>query len=189
MGTVQSLRKTTWVLLKRLFCSTFSKKRVSSQMGGREEPWCSTGVMQNKVCRWMHWKLVFTQRANNLRHSAGMRIRLLRIHLLTGQQVEREPVLAWNIQPCDAFLHSQRFDPQKLRLCAANSQVPGQLLQGCWAPGSQCEEQGGSHDTGPTKSPTFPCLSHGFCWLCTHVLLQQHGRHSDLPYTYFQMTL
>lgn len=32
-------------------------------MGGREEPWCSTGVTQNKARRWMHWKLVFTQRA------------------------------------------------------------------------------------------------------------------------------
>lgn len=42
-----------------------------------------------------------------------MRVLLLKIHLLTGQCVEREPALTWSTQPYNAFLHSQRLDPSE----------------------------------------------------------------------------
>lgn len=111
----------------------------------------------------------FFLRESNFRHSAAMRILLLRIHLLTGQHMEREPVLAWNTQPCNAFLHSQRLDPSKTEAECYNTprcQISSTEMLSTWQP---CEEQGGSHDTGPTKPPTFLCLSQGFCWLCIHV--------------------
>lgn len=87
-----------------------AKKRSVSR--GKEAR--SHGVQQ-ELCRTKpagectgSWILL---RGSNLRHSSGVRILLLKIHLLTGQHVEREPVLAWNTQPCNAFLPSQRLDP------------------------------------------------------------------------------
>lgn len=87
-----------------------AKKRSVSR--GKEAR--SHGVQQD-LCRTKpagectgSWILL---RGSNLRHSSGVRILLLKIHLLTGQHVEREPVLAWNTQPCNAFLPSQRLDP------------------------------------------------------------------------------
>lgn len=83
-----SLGKMTWVkgssaqpLAKK---GSVSRWDVARNHGAQQES-CRTKPVGECTASW------FLLRGSNLRHSSGIRILLLRIHLLTWQHVEREP--------------------------------------------------------------------------------------------------